>query len=203
MHIFVTGTDTNVGKTLVCSWLCLHTGYHYFKPIQSGSVEGTDSKTVSALSTTRIYLETYKHQAPLSPHIAAKLEGEEIDLNEIKFPETPNLIIEGAGGVLVPLNSDQLMIDLIQTLQVPTIIVSRSTLGTINHTLLTLAALRERHIPVLGIIMNGEHHPESAQAIADYGKTSILATLPFLPEINKATLKSIVLPSSLKQLLIG
>lgn len=201
MQLFITGTDTNVGKTIVCSWLCLHSAYDYFKPIQSGTIEGKDREIISALTSAKIHKETYTYQAPLSPHVGAELEGDPIDVDRIHLPNTPNLIIEGAGGVLVPLNSDYLLIDLIQKLQVPTVVVSRSTLGTINHTLLTLEALRRRDIPVLGVIMNGLNHPESAQAIAEYGKVSILATLPFLSEVTTNALEEIELPIQLKAIL--
>ena len=201
MQLFITGTDTNVGKTIVCSWLCLHSAYDYLKPIQSGSIEGKDSEIISALTSAKIHKEIYSYQAPLSPHVGTELEGETIDIDRIHLPDAPNLIIEGAGGVLVPLNSKYLLIDLIQKLQVPTLVVSRSTLGTINHTLLTLEALRQRDIPILGVIMNGLNHPESAQAIVEYGNVSILATLPFLSEVTIEALKEIELPTQLKAIL--
>jgi dethiobiotin synthetase len=203
MHIFITGTDTNVGKTLVSSWLCLHTGYAYFKPIQSGSIEGCDSNTVHQLSGAPVYQETFSYQAPLSPHISAQLEGKEIDISRIKIPSFPNLLIEGAGGVLVPLHEEIFMIDLIKQLAIPVIIVARSALGTINHTLLTLESLRARQIPILGVIMNGISHPESADAISHYGNTPILATLPFLKKVTSEALQAIPLTPLLQQLCKG
>lgn len=203
MQIFITGTDTDVGKTLISSWLCLHTGYAYFKPIQSGSIEGRDSDIVHQLTGTQIYQETFLYQAPLSPHISAKLEGKHVDISRITLPPSANLIIEGAGGVLVPLHENIFMIDLIKRLSIPTLIVARSALGTINHTLLTLESLRVRQIPVLGVIMNGSGHQESAEAISRYGATPILATFPLLKEVTSSALQGILLTPVLHQLLKG
>jgi len=200
MHIFITGTDTNIGKTLVSSWLCLHTGYDYFKPIQTGSDEGTDSATVASLEGRRVWPESFIYKAPLSPHLAAKLEGQEIDVRKIILPKTENLIIEGAGGVMTPINGDCLMVDLISMLQLPTIVVASSKLGTINHTLLTLQALRARRIEVLGVIVSGRENPDNCQAIEFYGKTKVLAELPYLEEISSKSLKSLALTSHLQQI---
>ncbi|GFQ99996.1 ATP-dependent dethiobiotin synthetase BioD [Trichonephila clavata] len=141
MQIFVTGTDTDVGKTTISSWLCLHTGYSYFKPIQTGSTLGTDSHQMSNLTNANVYKENFVYKRPLSPHLAASLENDSINIDRINLPKTHNLIIEGAGGVLVPINKTTLMVDLIKKLAISTILVARSTLGTINHTLLSLEAL--------------------------------------------------------------
>ena len=175
MKIFITGTDTNVGKTLISSWLALHTGFSYFKPIQTGLKEGRDSSEVQRLANAKIYPESYAYNAPLSPHLAAKIEAEKIDLEKIILPQENNLIIEGAGGVLVPINDKYLMIDLIKKLGAPVIVVARTSLGTINHTLLSLEALRSRNIPIVGVIMNGEQNSQNSNAIELYGQTSILA----------------------------
>jgi dethiobiotin synthetase len=200
MHIFITGTDTNVGKTLVSSWLCLHTAYRYFKPIQSGSIEGYDSHTVHQLSGAFIYPEKFAYSAPLSPHLSAQREGKAIDITQISLPTCPDLFIEGAGGVLVPLHEETLVIDLIKQLAIPVIVVARSALGTINHTLLTLESLRTRHIPILGVIINGKSQPDSAQAISHYGNIPILATLPFFTHLTLEALQAIPLPPALQQL---
>lgn len=201
MKIFITGTDTHVGKTLISSWITLHTGFSYFKPIQTGLNEGTDSYEVQRLSDTKIHPEIYAYQAPLSPHLAAKIENERIDIEKIVLPQEKNLIIEGAGGVLVPINNTYLMIDLIKKLGAPVILVSRTTLGTINHTLLTLEALKLRDIPVLGVVMNGEKNLQNSHAIASYGQTSILAEFPKLEIVNQNALKNILLSQRLKQIL--
>jgi dethiobiotin synthetase len=201
MQFFLAGTDTNIGKTIVSSWISLHTLYPYWKPIQSGTEEGTDSATVQSLSSSPVYPETYTFQAPLSPHLAARLEGKTISLSDIRPPSSPNLIIEGAGGLLVPLTPEKLIIDLIQSLKLPVLLVARSTLGTINHTCLSLEALRHRNIPILGVILNGPLNPENRKAVEFYGRTEVLAELPFLPEISYDSLKSIPFPTKLATLL--
>ena len=201
MKIFITGTDTNVGKTLVSSWIALHTGFSYFKPIQTGTRDGSDSFEVQKLSDTKIYPESYAYKEPLSPHLAAKLENAIIGIEKIVLPEVNNLIIEGAGGVLVPINDKYLMVDLIKKLGAPVIIVARTTLGTINHTLLSLESLRSRNIAVLGVIMNGEKNPQNSKDIEVLGRTSVLAELPKLESLSMNTLKRVALSQKLKQIL--
>jgi dethiobiotin synthetase len=201
MKVFITGTDTNVGKTLISSWIALHTGFSYFKPIQTGTRDGSDSFEVQKLSDTKIYPESYAYKEPLSPHLAAKLENDMIDIEKIVLPQSRNLIIEGAGGVLVPINDTHLMIDLIKKLGAPVILVARTTLGTINHTLLSLEVLRSRNIPVLGVIMNGEQNPQNSDSIELYGRTSVLAEFPKLESVSMNTLQGITLPQKLKQIL--
>ena len=200
MHIFITGTDTNIGKTLISSWLCLHTGYGYFKPIQTGTSEGTDSQIVAGLTDAQIYQESYLYKDLSSPHLAASLENQEIDIAKINFPKAQNLIIEGAGGLLVPINKDYLMIDLIKYFSIPVIIVARSSLGTINHTLLSLEVLQTRNITTLGVIMTGELNQPNADAIEYYGKTKVLAQFPFISSINKDNLKKIPLSQNLQKI---
>lgn len=198
MKVFITGTDTHVGKTLISSWLCLHTGFPYFKPIQTGLKEDRDTSMVHELSGVKTYREIYAYQAPLSPHRAAKLENDTIEIEKIVCPLETSIIIEGAGGLLVPLNEKYLMIDLIQQLNIPVILVTRTTLGTINHTLLSLESLRARHIPVLGVIMNGEENQSNKEAIEWYGRTSVLMTFPIVRKINSQELKKVPLPKSLQ-----
>ena len=193
MQCFITGTDTNVGKTVVCSWLCLQTGYDYFKPIQTGISEGRDSLLVSECSNARIYPEAYCYQAPLSPHLAAAAEHDTIDSLGIQLPPSNRLIIEGAGGVLVPINDTTLMVDLIKQFNVPVILVASSRLGMINHTLLSLEALRARHLNILGVIVTGELNHASCHAIETYGNIHVLAQLPFLPEISRTSLSRVPL----------
>jgi dethiobiotin synthetase len=201
MKIFITGTDTHVGKTLISSWIALHTGFSYFKPIQTGTRDGSDSLEVHKQSDTKIYPESYAYKEPLSPHLAAKLENDMIDIEKIVLPPSPNLIIEGAGGVLVPINDTYLMVDLIKKLGAPVILVARTTLGTINHTLLSLEALRSRNIAVLGVIMNGEKNPQNSHSIELYGRTPVLAEFTKLDSVSMNTLKSVALPKKLKQIL--
>ena len=201
MNIFVTGTDTHIGKTLVSAWLCLHSGFDYFKPIQTGYLADSDRQTIQHLSDARTHPEAYCFKKPVSPHLAAQLEDQTITLDKIKLPVESNLIIEGAGGLLVPLNEHQLMIDLIKHLKTSVILVARTTLGTINHTLLSLEALRARNIPILGLILNGPaDRLGNIKAIEHYGDIPVLATLPLLDNPSKAALQNITFPESLKTL---
>lgn len=201
MKIFITGTDTNVGKTLISSWIALHTGFAYFKPIQTGTIEGSDSLEVQKQSNAKIYPEVYSYRDPLSPHLAAMIENNVIDMDKIVLPRVSHLIIEGAGGVLVPINGRYVMVDLIKKLDVPVVVVARTTLGTINHTLLSLEALRSRNIPVLGVIMNGEKNLQNSNAIEFYGRTSVLADFPKLDNVSMSTLQRVALSQKLKHIL--
>jgi len=190
--IFVTGTDTDVGKTVVSSWLVYHLKADYWKPIQTG--HDLDKNTVQRLAhipdsecTQRIKQSVYQLNSPLSPHAAAELENVTIDIDKISAPESNNsMIIEGAGGVLVPLTKKLFMIDLIKKLNMPVIVVARSTLGTINHTCLTLEALRAKNIPVIGVVMSGTPNPSNKQAIEHYGKVKVIAEIPHTDVTNIA-----------------
>jgi dethiobiotin synthetase len=155
MNYFVTGIDTDSGKTLVSAILCKALGFDYWKPIQAGFPK--DSDTIKQLVTdVYIHPESYVLNTPASPHAAAKLDGIEIDLSSIIIPKKTNLIIEGAGGCLVPINSSQFIIDIIQKLNAPVILVADLYLGSINHTLLTIKYIQSRNLYVKGIIFNGE-----------------------------------------------
>lgn len=201
MKIFITGTDTNIGKTLISSWMALHTGFSYFKPIQTGLKEGSDSLEVQKLSNAKTYPESYAYQEPLSPHLAAQVANDTIDSEKIVLPQESHLIVEGAGGVLVPINGTHLMADFIKTLGIPVILVARTTLGTINHTLLSLEALRSRNIPVLGVIMNGEKNIQNSNSIKFYGRLSVLFEFPKLESVSMTTLKRVAFSQQLKQVL--
>lgn len=200
MQTFITGTDTDVGKTIVSSWLCLHTGYSYFKPIQTGCILGKDSCKVRELTGANVYKEAFVFKEPLSPHLAALRENRSIDINEIKLPQKPLLIVEGAGGVLAPINKDKFMVDLIKKFATLVILVARSTIGTINHTLLSLEALRARNISVLGVILNGPHDQDNFNAIEFYGKVQVLASIPKLQSISKESLMQIPFSTQLRRL---
>ena len=200
MKVFVTGTDTNIGKTIVCSWLALHTDHAYFKPIQCGTHPSTDSQTVKKMAGQGVFKETFCFNKPLSPHLASVLENVEIDINTIKLPNTNNLIVEGAGGLLVPINKTTLVIDLISFLSLPVILVTRPSLGTINHTLLSIEALRLRKIPLLGVIMNNGIDQNNIEAIEFYGRVKVLACLPKLGHISKEVLREVPLTKELKKI---
>lgn len=189
-RIFVTGTDTDAGKTVISALLTLGLGAHYWKPVQSGCEIDSDTKTVqelTGLSDEHFLPESYRLTEPLSPHEAAARDGVRIDLDTIQLPtsftslpaETP-LVVEGAGGILVPLAPGVLTIDLVKKLKLPALVVARSGLGTINHTLLTLHALRASDIPITGVVLNGPRHPENAEAIEEYGRVPVLAQLEHL-----------------------
>ncbi len=149
----------------------------------------------------KIYKESFVFKEPLSPHLSALLERSSIDLNTINLPKKSNLIVEGAGGVLTPINEHTFMVDLIKRFDIPVILVARSTLGTINHTLLSLEALRTRNIKVLGVILNGPYNQGNLQAIEFYGKVSVLASMPELKDVETESLKSIALSNQLKNIL--
>lgn len=204
MKIFITGTDTNIGKTLVSSWLCLHFNFQYFKPIQSGfdSESDTDTSAVAKLAQCVVHKESYIYKTPCSPHLAAKIEGEVINTDTINLPKAERLVVEGAGGALVPINNNFLVIDLIKQLKLPAIVVASSRLGTINHTLLTLEALRARNIQILGVIINGPLNENNAIAIEFYGKISILAQVPQLDAVNYNSLLKLYPPKKLKEALL-
>lgn len=195
-RFFVTGTDTNVGKTVVSALLTLGLQATYWKPIQSGLEPITDTEFVrsaTGLDSSFFMPERFRLTQPLSPHAAAAIDDVQIHLADFQLPRslpTSHLIVEGAGGLMVPLNSQDLIIDLIKHLNLPVCLVARSSLGTINHTLLSLAQLQRAEIPVLGVILNGEKNLSNREAIAHYGKVPILGELEPLKDINPATLKA-------------
>ncbi|MFK4764657.1 dethiobiotin synthase [Desulfobaculum sp. SPO524] len=195
-RLFVTGTDTDAGKTVISALLTLALDAHYWKPIQSGVNTDSDTRDVRALTglpQERFLPEAYRLTEPLSPHEAAAIDGVRIDLNAITPPALPQdapLVVEGAGGLMVPLNDKALMLDLITRLGLPVVVVARSGLGTINHTLLTLAALRAAGAEVAGVIMNGPPHPANADAIAHFGRVPVLAQVPMLGDLSPQGLKN-------------
>ncbi|GAB4462355.1 MAG: dethiobiotin synthase [Elainellaceae cyanobacterium] len=194
-QFFITGTDTNVGKTVVSALLTIGLDAVYWKPVQSGldPISDTDYvRQATGLDDSHFCKERFSLTQPLSPHAAAAIDGISIHLSDFQLPtQLPHrhLIVEGAGGLMVPLNDSDFMIDLIQQFQLPVCLVARSTLGTINHTLLSIAQLRRMGIPILGVILNGPKNEGNRAAIAHYGKVPILAELEPFSEINPTTLK--------------
>lgn len=198
--LFVTGTDTGVGKTVVSALLTLGLDADYWKPVQSGIEPSTDTADVRAwtgLPEERFLPERWRLQLPASPHLAASVEGVRIDLEDFALPRSYTsgqpwqrpLIVEGAGGLLVPLNEQALMIDLIARLRLPVVLVARTSLGTINHTLLSLEALRARGLPVVGVVLNGAEHVSNEQAIRQYGRVAVLGRIPPLPALTAPQLR--------------
>jgi dethiobiotin synthetase len=193
-RFFITGTDTGIGKTVVSATLCAALEAFYWKPIQTGTRDGSDRATVMRLAQLprdRAPAETYRFAPPVSPHLAARRAGVRIELGKIVLPKIPgaaNLIAEGAGGVLVPINEKQLMVDLMAHLKLPVLLVARTALGTINHTLLSLEALRSAKLSVRGVIMVGKPNVENRNAIEHYGDAPVVGLLPPLAKLNRATL---------------
>jgi dethiobiotin synthase len=197
--LFVTGTDTNVGKTVVCAALFhryrAHAKLRYWKPIQTGIEQDDDTAEFQRLTgcpDSGVLREGVRLPRPVSPHLAARLAGVTIDLAQVAEPveaEGPcTWIVEGAGGLLVPINGSQTMADLIATLGLGVLVVARSTLGTINHTLLTLEALRARALRVAGVVMVGDPNPDNRAAIEHYGHVAVLGEMPRLDPLAAASL---------------
>jgi len=187
-RIIICGTDTDVGKTIVSSFFVQGLKGIYWKPIQSGTEEGTDTKTVCnllGLEPNRYLSERYKFNAPVSPHWAAEQESGFIEPSNLKLPDLNELIIiETAGGLMVPLNRNWLQIDQLKAWGAPIILVARTGLGTLNHTLLSLEALKHRNLDVLGIVLNGPTHKDNPKTLEQFGDTKILASLPIFDEVN-------------------
>jgi dethiobiotin synthase len=191
---FVTGTDTNVGKTVLSALLTAALDAVYWKPIQTGASEGTDRESVRVwadIPEERLPLERYRFDPPVSPHLASREAKIRIELDSFELPKVPagrKWIVEGAGGVLVPINERDLMRDLMRHVGVPVIIAARTALGTINHTLLTLAALREANLQIAGVVMIGDKNDENRQAIERYGDVCVVGHIPMLEKIDRAAL---------------
>lgn len=193
--IFVTGIGTDIGKTITSAVLVEKMRADYWKPVQAGDLHNSDTIKVRQLVANPVSVfhpEAYGLSQPFSPHKAAALDGIEIDINKIILPKTANqLIIEGAGGLMVPLNDRYLIIDLIKKLDAEVILVSKNYLGSINHTLLSAEALKQRNIPVKGIIFNGEPNENTEQIILSYTKLKLLGHIPLLSSVNKDTVAEI------------
>jgi dethiobiotin synthetase len=193
-RFFVTGTDTGIGKTVVSALLCAALDACYWKPVQTGTREGTDRRAVERLAErprAKLLPETYRFAPAVSPHLAAQKAGVKIELKEIRTPKIgarENLIVEGAGGALVPINETQLMTDLMKHLGLPVLLVARTALGTINHTLLSLAALRSARLNISGVVMVGQPNAENRKAIEHYGNIGVVGAVPWLEKIHRLTL---------------
>ncbi|MEI9965954.1 MAG: dethiobiotin synthase [Caulobacteraceae bacterium] len=189
--VFVTGTDTGVGKTVVAACLARAWGADYWKPVQTGLAEEPgDTETVArlaGLAPSRLHPPAYEYAAPLSPHLAAAREGAAIDPAAIALPASDRpVVVEGAGGALVPLHGDVLTADLIARLGLPAVVVVRNRLGAISHALLTLEALRGRGVEVLGVVLTGDAFADNRAAIERVGRVRILAELPWAETVDAA-----------------
>ena len=192
--IVVTGTDTGIGKTVFAAGLADVLGACYWKPIQSGLEGETDSETVArlgGLSSDRILGEAYRLTTPVSPHQSAAIDGVSIDVAALAVPDTGirPLVIEGAGGLMVPLDRSTLYIDVFARWRAPVVLCARTSLGTINHSLLSIEALRRRELELLGVAFIGEGNPESERAICEIGRVKYLGRLPHLAPLTQTTLR--------------
>jgi dethiobiotin synthetase len=194
LQIIVAGTDTGIGKTVFSAALAGALGAAYWKPVQSGLLEETDTQTVlrlSGLSPEDVIAERYRLKTPVSPHLAAEIDGITIDIETLVLPETEKaLVVEAAGGLLVPLTRHSTYIDLIARWRAPVVLCARTSLGTINHSLLSIEALRSRGIPLLGVAFIGDENAPSEQIITAMGQTRRLGRLPYLAALTPDALRA-------------
>jgi len=188
-RIFITGIGTDIGKTVIAAIITEHLKADYWKPVQSGELDNTDTMKVKRLvsnSKTVFHTEGFKLSQPLSPHASAEIDAVKIKLEDFTLPATNNhLVIEGAGGLMVPLNNKLLLADLIKHLATSVIVVSRNYLGSINHTLLTVQELQRRQIPIIGIVFNGPHTPQTENFILQYTQLPLLFRVDLEESIDK------------------
>ena len=193
-RIVVAGTDTDVGKTVFAAALTHALDGYYWKPVQAGLMGETDSQIVqrlSGLKASRILLETYRLQTAASPHVAAEQDDIEIEpgqLQPLRYP-TP-LVIEPAGGLAVPLTRRLLQIDLLAEWKLPVVLCASTRLGTINHSLLSIEALKRRDIPIVGIAFIGDENADTERTIAAFGNVKRLGRLPWLDRLDGGTLRN-------------
>ncbi|PWK67535.1 dethiobiotin synthase [Aminobacter sp. AP02] len=190
--IVVTGTDTGIGKTVFAAGLTVLLDGTYWKPVQSGIEEETDSAIVTRLAglpAERVLPEAWLLNEPLSPHRAAELDGVEIDADALTLPTTDRpLVVEGAGGLMVPVNRRTLYIDIFARWRAPVVLCARTGLGTINHTLLSIEALRRRSVPLLGVAFIGDENADTQRTIAEMGEVRVLGRLPRLDPLTSTSL---------------
>jgi dethiobiotin synthetase len=188
MNIIIAGIHTGIGKTVCSAVICQALGYDYWKPVQAGELDSSDSIFIKINVTnpnTIIHPETHRLTTPASPHYAAEMDGVEIKPTDFSMPETNNnIVIETAGGIMSPLSNNFLNIDLMEQLQLPAIIVSNNYLGSINHTLLTVAAMRQRNIPVKGIVFSGSEFASSREFILQHTQLPLLFSIPLFERIT-------------------
>ena len=188
-HKFIVcGTDTDVGKTLISSFIVRGLNCSYWKPIQSGIENETDSefvRRITEVSEEKILKEAYIFNEPVSPHWAAEIDQIKIQKSALTLPNIDNtLLIETAGGLMVPITRHFLQIDQIKIWNLPVILVCRSSLGTLNHTLLSIEALRKRKIKILGLIVNGEKHLDNTKTLKSFSGLPIIAEFPLIQNLN-------------------
>lgn len=193
-QIVVTGTDTGIGKTVFSAGLANLLGANYWKPIQAGLEGETDTEVVArlgSLSGDRIVPEVHRLRTPASPYHSAEIDGVRIDADSLAVPDTGGrpLVIEGAGGLMVPLSLGTVYADVFERWRLPAVLCARTALGTINHSLLSIEALRRRHIDILGIAFIGERNAEAESAVCEIGRVRWLGRLPWLAPLTPDTLQ--------------
>ncbi|MFA3920979.1 dethiobiotin synthase [Ruegeria hyattellae] len=187
--LIVAGTDTGVGKTVFAAGLTAALGASYWKPVQSGLEGVTDTETIGVLSGAVVLPETYRLNMPASPHLSAEDMGVEIDLSCLSLPQvTGPLVVEGAGGIMVPLNREHFFLNLFAQWRAPVVLVARTVLGTINHTTLSLMALRGAGCTVIGVAFIGDAEPDVEQTIVEMGEVRHLGRLPQIDDLSRETL---------------
>ena len=190
--LVISGTDTGVGKTVCAALMTIILDACYWKPVQAGLEEETDSEAVARIAEIdeeRILPEGYRLIAPMSPDQAAAREGIAIDPDRLTPPVCDGpLVIEGAGGLMVPLNGSTMMIDLFARWHIPLLLVARSGLGTLNHTMLSLEALERRGVPTVGVVLVGDRHPENERTLSTWSPVPIVGHIPQLERIDRKSL---------------
>ena len=188
--LIITGTDTGIGKSVVSAGLVAALGARYWKPVQAGLDEETDSELVARLVPQAVvHAEAYRLATPASPHYAARLDGVTIAPDHLALPQGPGpLVVEGAGGVLVPLAQDLAYADVFARWGLPVVLVARTALGTINHSLLSIEALRARRCAIAGMVFVGDENAESEAVISQISGVRRLGRLPWLPQVSAPAL---------------
>jgi len=191
-NFIICGTDTDIGKTLISSFFVKGLNSFYWKPIQSGIESQTDSQTVeklAQLSKEKIIKETNVCTKPICQHCAAEIDRKTINFEKLRLPRVQgSLIVETAGGLMVPLTRNFLQIDQIKHWNLPVILVCKSSLGTLNHTLLSIEALKRRNIEILGLVVNGEKHLDNPRTLVDFSGIPLIAEFPYIEKMDSNNL---------------
>jgi len=202
MSIIIAGIHTGIGKTICSAVICQALGYDYWKPVQAGDLDNSDSIFIQrnvTNSTCKIHPERYRLLTPMSPHKAAEIDGISITKEDFILPTSTNqIVVETAGGIMSPLADNLLNIDLMEHLQLPVILVSNNYLGSINHTLLTVAAMQQRNIPIKGIVFSGEEVSSSREFILQYTQVPLLFSIPLFEKTDAATIATFVANNTIK-----
>ena len=203
----ICGTDTDIGKTLISSFFVKGLNSYYWKPIQSGTESQTDSQTIERLaqiSKEKIIKEAYVFTKPLSPHWAAEIDQKTINFDKLRLPKVQDsLIVETAGGLMVPITRNFLQIDQIKKWNLPVILVCKSSLGTLNHTLLSIEALKQRNIKILGLVVNGEKHLDNPKTLVQFSGIPLITEFPYIKKMDSNNLDILWKELDIKKKLIS